>query len=834
VTAAGTVAAQPAAATGTARGPGRRKIDDRELLGRFPPRAVPAAWPVTLMGRDQVWGHLIAAPFPKAGSAPERARRRGMAIVLGWLAGQPGGSWQDRWLATGAEADPAADWRLLPLGWKLRGSEGKPRQRDQHAVAPGLLSLIAADVLRPGLPWLLGTQTPKFLAAELARVRDPAGFAAVSARARAAPVNLAATGVALHRIAAIVAAKGGGVAGICTGDCLELLTAAAGTSSSWQARSPYFYQLLHAAGMLEASAPPTIRMARWRGQPAIEELIGKCGIQCRPVRDLLVAYLAERQPALDFSALRRLADDLGRLFWRDLELRHPGIDSLHLSAEAATAWKQRIQVKPARSGEHPGSATEPRINADQLLVTVRTFYADIAQWAADDPGRWAAWVAPNPVKDTAVALRKTKAQRKSRMDQRTRERLPAMPALLAHVRAQRTATARRLAAAAATTPGELFTSGGVTLRRTITSAGRQAVRVWAEDPASGVRADLTAAEDNAFWTWACTETLNETGIRVEELGEISHHSLIQYHDDATGQVIPLLHIAPSKTDQERLVVISPVLTGVLGAVISRIRGATGAVPCVRRYDRHERKFDDATVPLLFQRRFGVENRPIPYSAVRLFLEKALAAAGITDGAGQPLTMQPHDFRRIFITEAISNGMPPHICQLIAGHKDINVTMNYNTIYPQQAINAHREFIARRRALRPADEYRPVTDAEWDEFRGHFARRKVALGDCGRAYGTPCAHENACLRCPLLRPDPAEKLRLAEIILNLAVRIEEAQDRGQLGEVEGRKADLAAAKDKLAQMDYIAASRRATADLGMPAFAQAAPQTITASSNPDHA
>ena len=67
-----------------------------------------------------------------------------------------------------------------------------------------------------------------------------------------------------------------------------------------------------------------------------------------------------------------------------------------------------------------------------------------------------------------------------------------------------------------------------------------------------------------------------------------------------------------------------------------------------------------------------------------------------------------------------------------------------------------------------------------------------------------------------------------------MRIEEAQDSGQLGEAEGRKADLAAAKDKLAQMDYIAASRRATADLGMPAFAQAAPQTITASPNPDDA
>src|ERR1035437_7890571 len=109
-----------------------------------------------------------------------------------------------------------------------------------------LLSLIAADVLRPGLAWLLRSQTPKFLAAELGRVRDPSGFAAVSARAQATPVNLAATGVALHRIAAIVAAKGGGVASVCAGDCLEVLTAAGGASSSWQGRGPCLYQLAHA------------------------------------------------------------------------------------------------------------------------------------------------------------------------------------------------------------------------------------------------------------------------------------------------------------------------------------------------------------------------------------------------------------------------------------------------------------------------------------------------------------------------------------------------------------------------------------------------------------
>ncbi|MET9730596.1 site-specific integrase [Streptomyces sp. NPDC006458] len=119
------------------------------------------------------------------------------------------------------------------------------------------------------------------------------------------------------------------------------------------------------------------------------------------------------------------------------------------------------------------------------------------------------------------------------------------------------------------------------------------------------------------------------------------------------------------------------------------------------------------------------------------------ASGLTDASGRPLTFAPHDFRRIFITDAIMNGLPPHIAQVIAGHGNINTTMGYAAIYPTDAIEAHQAFIARRRAVRPAEEYRAVTAEEWEEFLGHFERRKLALGDCGRAYGTDCVHEHAC-------------------------------------------------------------------------------------------
>jgi hypothetical protein len=166
------------------------------------------------------------------------------------------------------------------------------------------------------------------------------------------------------------------------------------------------------------------------------------------------------------------------------------------------------------------------------------------------------------------------------------------------------------------------------------------------------------------------------------------------------------------------------------------------VPLVTAYDYHERVWNPP-MPLLFQRRYGGEHHAVGGPAIRELISDALASTGITDASGKPLRFVPHDFRRIFITDAIMHGMPPHIAQLIAGHRDIGVTLGYKAVYPEEVINAHRAFITRRRALRPAEEYRTPTDEEWAEFLGHFERRKLSLGTCGRSYATPCIHEHAC-------------------------------------------------------------------------------------------
>jgi hypothetical protein len=78
------------------------------------------------------------------------------------------------------------------------------------------------------------------------------------------------------------------------------------------------------------------------------------------------------------------------------------------------------------------------------------------------------------------------------------------------------------------------------------------------------------------------------------------------------------------------------------------------------------------------------------------------------------------------------------------------------------------------------------------------------------------HEHSCVRCPQLRPDPAQQPRLLEIRDNLQARITEARREGWPGEISGLEATLQAAEQKLQTMHRIA-DRHGVTHLGMPSF-----------------
>ncbi|HVB50218.1 MAG TPA: site-specific integrase [Acidimicrobiales bacterium] len=776
--------------------PSPKALGTRALSTRFPARTLEAHWLGAGRSRSEVLA-MVSAPTGLSGFRVQSHHRRGLPLLLDWLEEQPGDSWQERWLHSGADG-AGDDWASGPRRW-LEHLDKYSVDR-LNLMTSSLLVMIGADVIRPSLGWLLTGGKKRKLTRNIIRARDREGFEQLDQICERDPgIPAHAQRHAFFRCAVIIAAKGGTIADITIGDVVEILDAERGLRHRSNSGAATF-KALREMGVF-GSDVPTLREIRGAQRHSVEELVDRYSITSRPIRDLLVDYLKERQPAIDYGTLVTGSYVLAKCFWVDLEEHHPGITTLHLSSEVASAWKRRLQTKTTTTRTPTGETIDvavERFSYLDVLSSVRAFYLDLSQWALDDPGRWARWVAPCPIRPQDLTRRKAVRRRKARMDARTRDRLPVLPILVRAVDQWRKDTETTLAAARRVQPGEQFSAMGETLVRSVRP--HAAVNnIWVED-LRGTRRLLNREEDNAFWAWASIGVLRLTGVRVEELLELSHYSLVQYRLPTTGELIPLIQIAPSKTDTERLLVVSPELSDVLSAIICRIRDDNETVPLVRARDSHERIWQSES-PLLFQRRSGAENHAIGAAMISSLLDEALSHTGLLDRVhGTALHYTPHDFRRMFLTDAIMNGLPPHIAQVIAGHRDINVTMGYNAVYPEETIRAHLAFLSRRRSLRPSEEYRVPTDEEWQEFLGHFERRKVSIGTCARAFDTPCIHEHACVRCPMLWPEPKLRPRLVEITENLADRIAEAEREGWLGEVDGLQISLAGAHNKLAQID----------------------------------
>lgn len=775
----------------------------------------PTVWTETARSQHDIVD-LVDALEAGATDGELRRRRLGVTLLLDWLSDFPGTTWQQRWLASGADAAGGGWAELVHVNGLLAGLDG----RGQLTGAATRLILLGA--LRPSYNWLYRLRSRGLLPRFRARC-DPDGFAALdrlceqTERFTDSDRNLN-----YNQLTRIIIHNGGALADITLADCIQAYRAQVGYTAR---QHSHWYLLLRQAGMLAADSPPTIWAASRRGQLSVAELVDGYQVACRPVRDLLVDYLHERQAALDYTSLRQLSTKLVLLFWRDLELHEPGIDSLHLSDDVARRWKERL--KHVTYGNH--RVGQLREDPNTILMAVRSFYADLAHWALEDPGRWARWAVPGPVTGRdLIGQNKQHKRARSRMQQRTRELLPILPALVATADRRRRHAHQLMSAADEASAGQDFQADGEVLRRVSVKTdpvrggtGRPGV-VYAEEPDGGERRNLTLEEDYAFWAWAIIEVLRHTGVRIEELLELTHRSFAAYTLPTTGEVVPLLQITPSKTDRERLLVVSPELGEVLTAIIFRVRGSRERLPLVSRYDTAER-LHSPPLPFLFQVRWGLSPHAITKHRVKLLLDRTLAASGLTTADGQEVRFTPHDFRRMFATEAVASGLPVHIAAKLLGHETIATTQGYIAVYDQDVIDHHRAFIARRRALRPGEEYRQPTDAEWDEFLSHFEKRKVELGVCGRAYGTPCQHEHACLRCPLLRPDPAQLPRLVEILDNLRARLAEANDHGWLGEVEGLEVSIAGAKEKLRVMRRSPPTAGTGVELGMPHLRKGTPE-----------
>ncbi|MHB1853356.1 MAG: site-specific integrase, partial [Acidimicrobiales bacterium] len=504
------------------------------LAVRYPPRTAGTHWPATDQGRAGVLGLVLESSGAPSGSARWTRLYRGLGRLLDWLDDETGESWQERFVESGVDA-MGAEWRKAPRRWLERAGEYSPTRLVD--LEQSLLVAISADAIRPSLAWLITGAKHRRFAPRMASSRDPDGFATLRLACQADPQVTSRDEAHIPaRVAMILAAKGGVIADITIGDVLEVLEAEASLRGDVRYGSASF-KVLREMGIFGPGVP-TLREIRSSGQRSVEALVDHYGIACRPIRNLFVEYLKERQSSIDYTTLSRLAYCLAGCFWSDLERHHRGIDSLQLPTEITSAWKQRLRTKDA-SGKKTlaGESITPgpeRLAFLEILAVVRAFYLDLAQWALEEPGRFGRWVASCPISKADLSRRKTARRHKARMDARTRERLPVLPVLVQATNRWRRDSATLLAAARDAEADETFTAAGETLRRVHRPFAAPG-SVWVEDPATGKQRPLNRVEDHAFWAWAIIDVLRLTGIRIEELLELSHYSLVEYRLPTSGE-----------------------------------------------------------------------------------------------------------------------------------------------------------------------------------------------------------------------------------------------------------------------------------------------------------
>jgi len=239
---------------------------------RFPPRQVATDWPTTHQERAEVWERLTSGMFVLDNANSQERRVRGLAWLLDWLGDQPGETWQQRWMASGADAAGGA-WRQVPIAWqRARGRESRWLRAE---LSGALVVAICGDLLRPSLRCLVAGAAGKgSLTRNLARIRDPQGFARLRALCDADPhVSGYAASLTLRRSAEIVAAKGGVLADITVGDALELMDREVEIFACPTKDHKVFYRMLRELGVFEDEAPQRLRAFRTAGQLTPEELV---------------------------------------------------------------------------------------------------------------------------------------------------------------------------------------------------------------------------------------------------------------------------------------------------------------------------------------------------------------------------------------------------------------------------------------------------------------------------------------------------------------------------------------------------------------------------------
>ncbi|WP_327294723.1 hypothetical protein [Streptomyces sp. NBC_01197] len=165
---------------------------------------------MTSASAEEVVSALDRPPFRAENRHTQWERRSGARAILAWLSGFPGDTWQERWEASPASAEPGR-WAKEGHVWVRTAADAR-----WCGIRAGLWLLAVADVLRLPLEWQFSNRSGH-LRALTERSRDPEGLTRLEGIVH--PKHWASTGGNRSRLVLtrIMLAKGGGLADITPG-----------------------------------------------------------------------------------------------------------------------------------------------------------------------------------------------------------------------------------------------------------------------------------------------------------------------------------------------------------------------------------------------------------------------------------------------------------------------------------------------------------------------------------------------------------------------------------------------------------------------------------------
>lgn len=142
--------------------------------------------------------------------------------------------------------------------------------------------------------------------------------------------------------------------------------------------------------------------------------------------------------------------------------------------------------------------------------------------------------------------------------------------------------------------------------------------------------------------------------------------------------------------------------------------------------------------------------PMHSSTYRTALYRWLARCEVRDEHGQPVHLNPHQWRHTLGTRLINQDVPQEVVRRILDHESPEMTAHYARLH-DTTVRRHWERARKVNVQGEAvdlDSDGSLADAAWAKQRLSRATQALPNGYCGLPPQRACPHANACLTCPM--------------------------------------------------------------------------------------